>query len=83
MRIIFFVIFPCFIIWVLGFPILTFLILYKKRDELDERENVITLGLFYIGLEDRTFYWEVVVNNLRKITVAAISVSFSDEKADQ
>lgn len=33
-------------------------------------------GLFYIGLKDETYYWEVVVNNLRKVVVVAISVSF-------
>jgi len=38
-------------------------------------------GLFYIGLKDETFYWEVVINNLRKVIIVAISVFLGSDKA--
>lgn len=57
---------------------MTLLILYKKRFQLDDRQNVIKYGLFYIGLTNEAYYWEVVVNNLRKLIVAAISVAFGE-----
>lgn len=80
-NIIYSFIIPIALIWTIGFPALTFLILYKKKNELDDRSNVITFGLFYIGLKDETFYWEVVVNNLRKLIVVAMSVIFGQSQA--
>lgn len=35
---------------------------------------MIKFGLFYIGLKDETYYWELVVSNLRKTSVVLISL---------
>ena len=40
---------------------------------------LIKYGLFYIGLTDRGYYWEIVVINLRKVIFICIAVSFSKE----
>jgi hypothetical protein len=39
---------------------------------------VIKYGLFYIGLTDESFYWEIGINNLKKIAVVAITVSLNN-----
>ena len=38
---------------------------------------LIKYGLFYIGLTDKAFYWEIVVVNLRKVIFIALAVSLS------
>jgi hypothetical protein len=63
------------VIWVIGFPVLTLWKLYKERKHLDKEDNIIKYGLFYIGLSDENYYWELVVNNLRKIVVIIVSIS--------
>ena len=30
-------------------------------------------GLFFIGLKEEMFYWEILTNNLRKIVVVSLS----------
>ncbi len=64
---------PIVVIWVLGFPAFMFYLLYKRRRNLDDPENVIRYGLFYIGLTDDMFYWEIVVVNLRKIAFVSVA----------
>ena len=74
---IFSIVLPCLIVWILGFPIFIFVILYKRKRNLDDKDNIIKYGLFYIGLTDQGFYWEIIVVNLRKIVIIAITVSLS------
>jgi hypothetical protein len=58
---------PIIVVWVLLFPTIVFIKLFRRRGELDEKEVYITYGLFFIGLDDHSFYWELIVVNLRKI----------------
>lgn len=44
---------------------------------MNERDMIIKYGTFYIGLSDDTFYWEVIIINLRKILLSGIIVSLS------
>jgi hypothetical protein len=64
-----------------GFPLLTYRFLKKNKDKLDNRENVIKYGLFYIGLRDDRFYWEILVSNFRKVYIVGITVSVSSTNA--
>jgi hypothetical protein len=75
MKIIFLLVVPIFFIWVLGFPLVTLYKMYKARKHLDQPDNIIKYGLFYIGLRDQTFFWEIIVNNLRKVLIVALSVT--------
>jgi hypothetical protein len=78
MRVVFLLVVPIFLIWVLGFPLITLYNMYKARKELDEPDNIIKYGLFYIGLKDETFFWEIIVNNLRKVLIVALSVTIQN-----
>ena len=58
---------PFIFIWVLGFPIIIFIMLYKRRNDLNDNQTIASYGLFFIGLNDNAYFWEVVVSNMRKI----------------
>ena len=51
--------------------------LYKNRHNLDNKELIIKYGLFYVGLTDEGYYWEIIVINVRKVIFIAISISLS------
>jgi len=55
--------------------------LRRKRLKLDEKDNVIKYGLFYIGLRDETYYWECLVSNGRKIAISVIIASIHEKQA--
>ncbi|CDW85178.1 UNKNOWN [Stylonychia lemnae] len=58
-------------IWTIGFPIYIFIQLLKIKDSFDNPDNLKMFGLFYVGLNDKTFYWEVIFVNLRKFIIIA------------
>lgn len=58
---------PFTVFYIVGFPLLIFLILYKKRPNLNDKDVVLSYGLFFVGLEDSAFFWEIVVSNFRKV----------------
>ena len=68
---------PCIIVWVFGFPILIFTILRKNKDHLSSPDMLIKYGLYYVGLTDKSYYWEVVVVNFRKVFMITAFVSIS------
>jgi hypothetical protein len=41
---------------------------------------VIKYGLFYIGLKDEKYYWEILVNNAKKVVVVILSVSLNNDE---
>jgi len=44
---------------------------------LNSKDTIIKYGLYYIGLTDKAFYWEIAVINARKVLFIAIAVSLS------
>ena len=48
---------PIVLVWVIGFPVLVFILLYKNRFVLDDKATIMKYGLYYIGFKDKTFYW--------------------------
>jgi len=66
---------PILIVWVVGFPALIFYLLYMHRHSLDDKDTIIKYGIFYIGLTDKMFYWEVIIVNIRKILFICIIIS--------
>lgn len=67
-------------IWIIGFPLVIFFILRKNKKWLGEKEMIITYGTFYIGLEDRAYYWELIIINSRKVTLSLIAITLSTQK---
>jgi len=72
---------PALLIWTLGFPIFTFIQLTRNLEKLDEKGTIIKYGLFYIGLRDKAYWWEVVASNFRKAFIIGITTSISEKRA--
>jgi hypothetical protein len=68
------------ILWAGVFPFAVFYTIYKRRNELNSDHNLSMFGIFYIGLTDQTFYWEILVMNMRKLTLIIISTFFNKDK---
>lgn len=64
---------PALLILVIGLPGSAMLSLYRSRKLLHRRYVRFRFSILFIGYEDRTYYWEIVVA-IRKLTVSAISV---------
>ena len=58
---------PITAVWIIGFPLFIFMKLFKERKNLNNKDVVLSYGLFFVGLEDNAFYWEIIVTNLRKV----------------
>jgi hypothetical protein len=76
---VFFIVIPVIAIWVIAFPLLILMILYRNKSRFNEPDMLIKYGMFYIGLKDKHYYWELIVINIRKIIATAISISLNKE----
>jgi len=63
---------PLLAVWTFGFPLMIYLLMWKQRGRFDEVENLQLYGLFYVGITDQRFYWEIVIVNLRKLLIIAL-----------
>jgi hypothetical protein len=45
----------------------------ENKDRLREHEILEIYGIFYIGLNDKRFYWEIIVMNIRKYVLILAS----------
>jgi len=51
-----------FIVFVIiGFPLLILIKLFRKRNQLSSKLLFIKYGVFFIGLKDDYYYWELAV----------------------
>jgi hypothetical protein len=68
---------PIIIVWVFGYPIFVYILLRLNRNALDEKSTIMKYGLYYIGFKDNSYYWQVIVINVRRMCYIAISVALS------
>ncbi|CDW88698.1 UNKNOWN [Stylonychia lemnae] len=64
---------PFLALWALIFP---GIILYKLKgisDNLNSPENLQLYGIFYVGLNDNAYYWEIIVVNFKKLLFILVS----------
>jgi hypothetical protein len=61
------------LVWIIGFPAYIFYKLHKNRLILDNEQLVTTYGLFYVGLRDDAYYFEILITNSRKILFFSFS----------
>jgi hypothetical protein len=61
--------FTFILIWAIIFPIVIDFILYKSRALFEKTRHLRLYGIFYIGLNDDAYYWEIRVVSLRKISL--------------
>lgn len=64
---------PTILLWIIGLPFFAFLILFRKRNQLQEPENIGTYGFLYIGLKPQTFYWEILLH-FRKVALLCANI---------
>ena len=67
---------PMLVIWVLGMPLIVFIILFRNRKDLDNPAVKKYFLMLYQGLRKETFYWELV-NTLRKFLIVGFNVFLS------
>jgi hypothetical protein len=65
------------IIYVVGFPVVAFIILFKSRHHLKNATVVRYIILLYQGLKQEVYYWELV-NTLRKVLLLSYHVFIPD-----
>jgi len=41
---------------------------------LSDRDFNKVYGLFYIGLKENMYYWEIIINNIRKIIIIGANI---------
>jgi hypothetical protein len=68
---------PMIIIYVVGFPAVAFIILYKSRNHLTNASVVRYIILLYQGLKQEVYYWELV-NTFRKVLLLSFHVFIPD-----
>ena len=64
---------PTLIIWVVGAPLLVFIVMVRNKDNLNKPYMQKYLLLLYQGLKPEVFYWEFI-NTFRKLLVPIINV---------
>eukprot|EP00347_Sterkiella_histriomuscorum_P014519 403360570 len=70
---------PIIIIWVMGLPSLALFFLYRKRQNLQDIANLKRYGFLYLGLKEKSFYWEILLH-FRKVFLICINVFFTTFK---
>ena len=68
---------PIIIVWVVGFPTFIFFKIWKKRKNLDDSMTVKYYGLFYGGLNNDSYFWEIGASNVRKVVFIMCSTLLS------
>jgi len=64
---------PMLVIWVIGMPLIAFLILFCNRKRLNDEHFFDKYRMLYQGLKSERYYWEIV-NSFRKISIVSINV---------
>lgn len=68
---------PFIAFWVIGYPVFIFVRLYRNRALFNDKDFIIRYGLFYVGLEDNAFFWEIIITNCRKVIFILCSTVLS------
>ena len=66
------------VIYVIGFPVFAFTILFLNRNKLNKPEVLRYILLLYQGLKHETYYWEIV-NTIRKSTLILLHVFITND----
>lgn len=68
------------LIWGILFPLFIVAKIQENRGRLGEHQILKLYGIFYIGLNDDCFYWEIIVMNIRKYILILTVTFFSSSK---
>lgn len=67
-------------IWGILFPLFIAAKIHENRARLGEYQILKLFGIFYIGLNDDSFFWEIIVMNVRKYILILSVTFFSSSK---
>ena len=67
---------PSIACWIVGLPLIAFIVLFKKRKGLMDPVQVNTWGFLYMGLKSNKFYWEILLH-FRKVAMTCINAFFT------
>jgi hypothetical protein len=56
-------------VWAIMFPIVIDIILGRSKEKFRETRHLRLYGIFYIGLNDDSYYWEIRIVSIRKISL--------------
>lgn len=70
---------PSFLMYALGLPMASFLILWRQRGFHKSKKYIFRMGLLYSGYTNSRWWWECVVV-LRKLSMILIVSMFYDDK---
>jgi len=65
-----FIVKPTLLIWCLVIPLIIFFVLKIKKDKLSDDALRIPLGVFYFDLQDRFYYWGIILMVLKLVLSA-------------
>jgi hypothetical protein len=72
---------PSVLLYVIGLPLMSFMILYPQRHHLGERFTRFRFGILFTGYTDECFYWETIIAS-RKTAVICVSVFMTPAGAE-
>ena len=54
---------PMLVTWVIGIPILSFMMLKRRKDEgiLTSKDTKEQFGFLYNGYREEAYYWEIII----------------------
>ena len=64
---------PALLLWVLGIPLATWLLLYESQDQLYTKTIKSKYGFLFNGYQPSSYYWESVIM-YRKVAMIFVSV---------
>jgi hypothetical protein len=64
---------PILSIWVIGFPAYIFFQLMKNKNNLNDKETIMKYGLFFAGLNDNAYFWDVILTNTKKVILIIVT----------
>jgi len=69
---------PALLIYAIGIPIGSFLVLWRARNRLNTNKYRFRLGLLFSGYREDRWYWEVVVATRKVFIISLASFGFND-----
>lgn len=64
---------PALLLWGLGVPLTSMVLLFKNRRNLLNEEIKLKYGFLFLGYSQHSFYWEFIIM-YRKVFMAFVSV---------
>ena len=64
------------------FPLIVTFRLYRSREKFNLEKFLKIYGIFYIGLKDESFYWEILVVNARKFILIVCATLMVTAQSD-